>query len=83
MRRENREGELEAFIAFGAGLLTAALVALPLYGLNALLPVGPGVRQLGYVLVAGCGLAGTIVTYRRLRGFGAREAGTEDQAGTT
>ncbi|WP_405017769.1 hypothetical protein OHV05_12695 [Kitasatospora sp. NBC_00070] len=66
-RSQDRTAELDAFIAFVAGLLTALLAALLLAGLNALVPVGPGLRQLGYGLIGVAGAAGLVLSYLRLR----------------
>ncbi|MER5862675.1 hypothetical protein [Kitasatospora sp. NPDC002040] len=66
-RNQDRTAELDAFIGFVAGLVTALLTALALAGVTAGLPVGPGLRQLGYGVITVAGLAGTVTTYLRLR----------------
>jgi hypothetical protein len=66
-RDEDRTAELDAFIGFAAGLLTALVTALALAGFAALVPVGPGLRQVGYGLIVIAGLVGTVGMYLRLR----------------
>lgn len=68
MRRDqDKTAELDAFIGFAAGLLTALVTALALAGLAELLTVGPGWHQVGYGLIAAAGLTGTVAAYLRLR----------------
>ncbi|BFV58904.1 hypothetical protein KCMC57_up40080 [Kitasatospora sp. CMC57] len=66
-RNQDRTAELDAFIGFAAGLLGMVLTALPLAGLNALVPVGPGLRQVGYGLIVAGGVVSAVTTYLRLR----------------